>query len=253
MAWERNELYRLWRRSTDLDAEGPRGRTLDWDRMPSPHKEYPGTPRRELSGASALRLPPTPLWRALADRRSRRDLAGEPMSPEHLTALLWACQGVTARQGPYLLRTAPSAGALYPFETYVSVQAVEGWEPFLAHLHVPTFSLEVLQEGNHGRHLARAALGQGFLARSAAVFLWTAVLPRCAWKYGDRALRYLGLDLGHVCQNLALAAAALGLGCCPVAAFFDADVNQVLGVDGEGEFAYYLAAVGRVEPGTAAA
>ncbi|MDW7709830.1 MAG: SagB/ThcOx family dehydrogenase [Deferrisomatales bacterium] len=239
-------LYRRWREGTDLDPAGVRGRTLDWDRMPAPRKEYPEAPRRTLPGPSALRLPPTPLWRALADRRSRRDLEAAPIPPEHLAALLWACQGVTARQGPYLLRTAPSAGALFPFETYVSVQGVDGWEPCLTHFHVSSFSLEVLEPGDHGSRLARAALGQGFLARSAAVFLWTAVLPRCAWKYGDRALRYLGLDLGHVCQNLALAASALGLGCCPVAAFFDEEMNQVLGVDGADEFAYYLAAVGRV-------
>lgn len=247
------ELYRLWREGTDMDARGVRGRSLDWDRMPAPHKHYPGAPCRELPGSSALSLPPVPLWRALAERRSRRDLGGAPISPETLGTLLWACQGVTARQGPYLLRTAPSAGALYPFETYVSVQSVEGWEPCLAHLHLPTFTLEVLQEGHLGRHIAQAALGQGFLARAAAVFLWTAVVPRCAWKYGDRALRYLGLDLGHVCQNLALACAALDLGCCPVAAFFDEEINRLLGVDGEAEFAYYLAAVGPVEEGTEAA
>jgi len=70
------------------------------------------------------------------------------------------------------------------------------------------------------------------------------VLPRCAWKYGPRALRYLGLDLGHACQNLVLAAEAMGLHCCPVAAFLDRELNDVLEVDGEDEFAYYLAAVG---------
>lgn len=245
--WTDEELYRAWRRATDHTPEGLRGRTLDWANQPEPYKTYPGAPRRELPAPSSLRLPPVPLWQALADRRSRRGLSGDSISAEHLAALLWACQGVTARQGPYLLRTAPSAGALYPFETYVSIQAVEGWEPCLTHFHVPTFSLEVLREGHRGRDIAQAALGQGFLAESSVVFLWTAVLPRCAWKYRDRALRYLGLDLGHVCGNLALAAEALGVGCCSVAAFFDGEVNRVLGVDGEDEFAYYLAGVGPVE------
>jgi len=129
------------------------------------------------------------------------------------------------------------------------VQAVDGWEPCLTHLHLPRFRLAILQEGHLGRHLAQAALGQEFLARAAAVFLWTAVLPRCTWKYGDRALRYLG----HVCQNLALASAALGIGCCPVAAFFDQELNRLLGVDGETEFAYYLAAVGPLKPSDDAA
>jgi len=245
--WMHGELYRAWREATDHTPEKLRGKILDWANQPEPHKAYPGAPRRELPQPSSLRLPPTPVWQALANRRSRREFTGAPIPAEHLAALLWAATGVTARQGPYLLRTAPSAGALYPFETYVSVQAVKGWEPCLAHLHVPSFTLEVLREDHAGRDIARAALGQGFLNRCSVVFLWTAVLPRCAWKYGDRALRYLGLDLGHVCGNVVLSAEALGLGCCAVAAFFDGEVNRILDVDGEDEFAYYLAGVGPVE------
>lgn len=44
-----------------------------------------------------------------------------------------------------------------------------------------------------------------------------------------------------------LAATALGLGCCPVGAFFDGEVEQLVQVDGREEAALYLAAVGAVE------
>jgi len=237
----------LWRAATDLAPETLGGRTLDWSRMPAPFKEYPEAERITLP-APELRAPGAPgtpgLGDLLATRRSRRDFAPRPVPLEQVALLLWACQGVTARHGNHLLRTAPSAGALYPFETYVSLQCVDGVDPCLAHLHVPTFQLEVVHRGNAGRPLALACLAQGFVARAAVVLAWTAVLPRCSWKYGDRALRYLGLDLGHVCQNVALAAEELNLGCCPVAAFFDDELNRVLDVDGEAEFAYYLAAVG---------
>lgn len=233
--------YRAWRDATDLRLERLGTRSVDWSARPEPHKEYAGAPRLALP---QIEPEGADLWAALAGRRSRRELTGGPLSQDDLSALLWACQGITARQGPFLLRTAPSAGALYPFETYVSLQAVEGVPPCLTHLHVPSFSLEVLRQGSHGGALAKAALGQGFVARASAVFLWTAVYRRSAWKYGDRALRYLGLDLGHVGQNLCLAAEALNLGCCPVAAFVDDALNEVLGIDGEEEFAYYLAAVG---------
>jgi SagB-type dehydrogenase family enzyme len=64
------------------------------------------------------------------------------------------------------------------------------------------------------------------------------------WKYRERAIRYLFLDAGHICQNLMLAATALGLGSCPVGAFFDNEVEQLLQVDGEEEAVLYLAAVG---------
>ncbi len=247
MTRDGSDALRRWRDVTDLSLDRLSGRGLDWDARPAPHKTFPGAQRIPLPRPSALSPPPADLWQVLGDRRSRRAFSGAPIPPEHLAALLWACQGVTARQGPVLLRTAPSAGALYPFETYVSIQAVAGIEPCLAHLDVAGFALERIAGGHHGRALAAAALGQGFVARASAVFAWTAVYERAAWKYRDRALRYLGLDLGHLCQNLALAAEALGLGCCPVAAFLDREMNEVLGVDGGGEFAYYLAAVGPVQ------
>ena len=235
-----------WRRATDLDPDSLSARRLDWAARPPPFKEYPDRPRIPLPPAAKSLLTSTPLEEVLSNRRSRREFVGETISLAELAALLWACQGITARHGPYLLRTAPSAGALYPFETYVSVQAVDGLDPCLCHLNVSGFCLEVTASGHHGRAIALAALAQGFLERASAVVLWTAVYPRAAWKYGDRALRYIGLDLGHVCQNLVLAAEALGLGCCPVAAFFDRPMNELLGVDGREEFAYYLAAVGPV-------
>jgi SagB-type dehydrogenase family enzyme len=233
----------VWQEATDLD---PRrlGRTLDWENRPEAFKSYPGARRLELPRPLLAETTPFDLWAALSRRRSRRAYSARGITLGQLAALLWACQGVTARQGPYFLRTAPSAGALYPFETYVSLQRVEGCPAGLAHLHLPTFALEWVEEGDLGPHLAHACLNQSFLAQAAAVIVWTAVLPRGAWKYGDRALRYVGLDLGHACQNLALGAEALGLPCCSVAAFLDEEVNRLLGVDGREEFAYYLAAVG---------
>ena len=63
-------------------------------------------------------------------------------------------------------------------------------------------------------------------------------------KSRERAIRYIFLDAGHICQNLMLATTALGLGCCPVGAFFDGEVEQLAQVDGQEEVALYLAAVG---------
>jgi SagB-type dehydrogenase family enzyme len=68
------------------------------------------------------------------------------------------------------------------------------------------------------------------------------------YRYGERGYRYLHLDAGHVCQNLYLAAEAIGCGACAIAAFEDDEVNRVLGLDGEHRFAIYLGAVGKKEP-----
>ena len=121
---------------------------------------------------------------------------------------------------------------------------MESLESGLYHLFLPEWELELLSSGSLGKALAEAALGQEIMAYAAVDFVWTAVIPRSAWKYDQRAYRYIYLDAGHVCQNLYLACEALGLGCCAVGAFFDEDVNHLLGVDGENETVVYMAAAG---------
>lgn len=173
-----------------------------------------------------------------------RDFAPQAITLGALARLLWSVGGVREKRWGFLFRIVPSAGALYPVETYVMVNRVEGLDRGLYHLHVPTFSLELVKEGDHSRTLTRAALGQEMVATCGVTFIWTAVIDRCRVKYGERAFRYVYLDAGHVGQNLYLAATSLGLGCCTIGAFFDDEVNQVLGVDGLEETALYLGVVG---------
>ena len=59
----------------------------------------------------------------LIKRRSIREYKDEPLTLEELSQLLFACQGITDDYG---FRTAPSAGATYPLEIYVSVKNVVG-------------------------------------------------------------------------------------------------------------------------------
>ncbi|MGP8050437.1 MAG: SagB/ThcOx family dehydrogenase [Desulfobaccales bacterium] len=207
------------------------------------YKEYP-----EARGR--LRLDPeqgrtdADLWQCLSGRRSQRAYRERPLTRGELAALLWASQGATYASRGYLLRAAPSAGALYPVETYLAVHRVDGVEPGIWHFRVPDFSLELLQAGDFRHPLVRAGLSQDFLGAAGVVFIWTGVLNRAMWKYRERAIRYLFLDAGHICQNLMLAATALKLGVCPVGAFFDGEVEHLLQVDGVEETALYLAAVG---------
>ena len=99
----------------------------------------------------------------------------------------------------------------------------------------------------YGNKVAEAALGQSFMAKAGLVFIWSAILRRNMSKYGHRGLRYIFMDAGHICQNLLLAAEALGLGACPVAAFYDDELNTLLGLDGAEESVIYMAAVGAKE------
>jgi SagB-type dehydrogenase family enzyme len=186
------------------------------------------------------------LWDILDQRRSRRRYAPEPISMTTLSTLLWAIQGITLSARDYQFRTAPSAGALYPVETYLSIHRVSDLKQGMYHFNVLDFALEEIVQGNFGEHLTRAALDQAMVRRGAMLFIWTAIVLRSMSKYRNRCIRYIFMDAGHIAQNLQLAVTAMGLGCCPIGAFYDEEINQILRVDGEEETAIYLAAVGKL-------
>ncbi|MBV5306223.1 MAG: SagB/ThcOx family dehydrogenase [Desulfobulbaceae bacterium] len=181
----------------------------------------------------------------IQNRRSLRKYAPEPISLEHLAFLLWASQGITGQAGRYLFRSTPSAGALYPVETYLNVHSVTGLAPGLFHFDVQNFVLDRLTEEDQADAVARACLDQSFMAQAPVVFLWTGVFRRAMHKYGNRGVRYILLDAGHICQNVMIAAEAVGCGGCPVAAIYDSEINQLLQIDEEEESILYAASVGK--------
>jgi SagB-type dehydrogenase family enzyme len=211
--------------------------------------DYPGFVKH-FSDAPSVALPRVKdrggpsLWTAMGTRRSRRGFTSDPLSLEHLSQLCWAAQGVTAEMHGLPLRTTPSAGGLYPIETYVVANRVAGLERGVYHYYPVDHSLERLAEGDYGAAVAHAALDQGMCARAPAVFVWTAIVQRSRMKYGQRCYRYIYLDAGHVGHSVALAAEGLGLGLCAVGAFYDDEVEELVGADGEEEVAVYLACVG---------
>ena len=105
--------------------------------------------------------------------------------------------------------------------------------------------MERLRTGDLRHAAAQAALDQQMVARADVVFVWTAVFERCRWKYGPRAYRYIWLDVGHIAQNVALAAVALGLGSCQIAAIYDDEADTLLSLDSEREGVLYMTTVGR--------
>jgi len=218
---------------------------LDFEMQPSPRKLYP-----ESLQEVVLPTPTTkggvPLWDIIRERRSIRSYGRESMSLQQLAQLLWATQGITLRVREHGFRSAPSAGALYPIETYVLSNRVENLEPGLYHYDPSEASLQLLKQGDYGRLVARSALDQPMFEEAAAVFLWTAIIARSAWKYAERAYRYIYMDAGHIGQNLYLAAAGIGFGCCAAGAFYDEEINAFLEIDGREETAVYLAAVGKL-------
>lgn len=232
-----------FQKATQYRRDHMPGGTLDWANRPPTYKVYPEAPKVVLSAPQLEGG--QPIWDVLRTRRSARRYEEQPLPEQALSQLLWAAQGITASRQGFKLRTAPSAGALYPVETYVIVNSVADISPGVYHYGVEAHELEQLRTGNFRRQAAYAALDQEVAYRANVVFVWTGVFERSKWKYAQRAYRYVYLDAGHIAQNVALAAVALGLGSCHIAALYDEEVNELVGVDGVEESVVYLTSVGR--------
>jgi SagB-type dehydrogenase family enzyme len=209
---------------------------------PEPYKTYPESVKVVLPSFEPNRL--MTLHDAVARRKSVRDFRAQPITLGKLGYLLWASTGIRRVEQGYEFRNAPSAGALYPIETYIIANRVSELEPGAYHYGIRNHELERVRPGDLRRRIAAAALGQEMCAEAAAVFVWTAIFARCKWKYGQRAYRYVYLDAGHIAQNLALAAVSLDLGTCQIGALFDDEVNKLLDLDGIEESVVYMSVVG---------
>ena len=161
----------------------------------------------------------------LAKRRSVRGFSEKPLSLPAIARLLWAAQGVTSAEGG---RTAPSAGALYPLAVYVVAGNISGVTEGVHRYRPAAHALEPHFAGHPRHELAAAALGQAPIVAAPATIVIAADYGRTAARYGSRAQRYVHMEAGHVCQNIYLEAARLGLGTVVVGAFDDDRVHEVL-------------------------
>jgi len=180
------------------------------------------------------------LTEAFDKRRSVRDYTERSVTLAQLAQLLWAAQGVNDPSG---LRTAPSAGALYPLELVLVVGKVAGLDNGVYRYRPRHHALKLIAKADHRTRLAKAALGQAWIANNPAVLVITAVYERTTRKYGQRGKRYVHIEVGHAAQNVLLQAVALGLGAAVVGAFDDATVADVLGLPAS-EHPLYLLPVG---------
>lgn len=166
--------------------------------------------------------------RVLSERRSVREYRGDALSLEDVAQLLWAAQGVTEPRGG--LRTAPSAGALYPLETYLVAGSVSGLDAGLYHYLPAEHELVLVRSGDLRATLADVSLRQAAIGAAPVSIVVSAVFARTEGRYGGRAARYVPMEVGSVAQNVALQAVSLGLGSVFIGAFRDEEVSRVLGL-----------------------
>ena len=217
---------------------------------PQPPFEIPlekGKKVLDLPDPQSIDLGDFDLRKAIEIRRSLRRYTDQTLSLQELSYLLWLTQGVKKidEKRHVVWRTVPSAGCRHPFETYLSINRVEGLEKGLYRYVATKHQLVALQlDDTFNDHLTKACLGQRQVATSAVTFIWAAVPYRTVWRYSERSYRYLYLDAGHVCQNLHLAAESINCGICAIGAYNDDDMDELMGFNPPEMFVIYLASLG---------
>lgn len=227
-------------------ARWPHNVLTPGDETPDPGAEHLDAPYVTLPTAQRLDMP----FEELLERRaSCRNYGAKALPVDQLATILWVGygrRGVLPGGSIHIYeRTVPSAGAMYPLEIYVLARRVTGLPPGVHHYAIATHGLELLSDTPlSARFLADIFMGQPYATNAATVVVLTAVLGRTTKKYLDRGYRYALLEAGHVCQNMTLAAAALGLGCLSLGGFFDDMLAGLLGTLAEEEPPLYALALG---------
>lgn len=220
---------------------------------PQPPYEIPleeGKPLIDLPDPDTIDLGGYDLRQAIEERRSLRRYTEDSLTLEELSYLLWLTQGVKKvdEKRHVVWRTVPSAGCRHPFETYLSINRVDGLEPGLYRYVSTENKLVALRiDDTFNDQLTEACMNQRQVDTSAVTFIWAAVPYRTVWRYSERSYRYLYLDAGHVCQNLHLAAESINCGICAIGAYDDDAADELMGFNPPEMFVIYMASLGHRE------
>ncbi|GAB4275193.1 MAG: SagB/ThcOx family dehydrogenase [Candidatus Rifleibacteriota bacterium] len=168
------------------------------------------------------------LEQALKKRRSVRQYASTPLELAEVGQILWATQGVSSEKGGY--RTAPSAGALYPLETYLVAGEVRGLQPGIYHYDMNKHCLFPMKSGDFRSGLSNTVLGQKPPLNAPASVVLAGVFERTRIKYGYFGDRYVYMEAGHAGQNLCLQAVGLGLSALTIGSIEQEKLQALLGL-----------------------
>ncbi len=171
------------------------------------------------------------LEETIEKRRSRRSFKRTMLTKKQLSQLIWSAG------------KAPSAGATYPLALYAVIgeECVDDLDAGVYRRSDRGYSeLEMHKEGDLREELAVACLSQMFIADAPVSFVIAAEYERTTRRYGDRGVRYVYIEVGHVGQNIYLQCEALSLATVAIGAFYDDEVARVLNLPKEHKPIYMM-------------
>jgi SagB-type dehydrogenase family enzyme len=173
---------------------------------------------------------------AVMTRRSRRNFVSRPLGRQELQALM---------QTIWM----PDEGAFHPFHYVASgmiVGACEGLDSGQYWMDPHAHAIGQVRRGEFSADMSRIALNQSWMASAGLQFFFVAPLSVIEAVWGPRAYRYAMISAGRLAHRIYLGAAALGLGCCGIGAFYDRDASAILGL-GQLSALLYMVAAGPIK------
>lgn len=206
---------------------------LDWSQQPVPYKDY-------KIGHSV-------------DLKPYLEKAPETTDDQwhwwqRLSRLLIDSYGLTAKVmtfsgEPMYLRSAPSAGGLYPAELYLVSRGTSLLPAGLYNYQARTHSLWRFWDDHPWQDLQAACFWHPSLETTQLAIVVTTVFQRSTWRYQDRAYRRVFLDSGHLLGNIEIAGTLCDYRPHLIGGFADEKVNRLLYLNGEEESAIALLAL----------
>lgn len=224
----RHSIAQHYHERTKYDPQtiASKNKGLDWSKQPVPFKEY------KIGSAYDLKPYIQEKPEAFIDNTDAQWW-------QRLSRLLFCSYGLTAKMpsmgSAVYLRSAPSAGGLYPAEMYIVSRGTSLLPPGLYNYQCRSHSLMHYWESDVWQKLQEACFWHPALESSELAIIITSVFYRSAWRYEDRAYRRIFLDTGHLLGNIELAGAVTHYHPHLIGGFVDETVNELLYIDPQHE------------------
>jgi SagB-type dehydrogenase family enzyme len=206
----------------DPQTIASKSKGLDWSQQPYPFKEYKIGQTFDLKPYLSRQTVPQKgdFWR-------------------RISRILGFSYGLTAKiatmGSPLYLRSAPSAGGLYPAEVYLISRGTEFLPAGLYSYQGQSHSLLLFWESDVWTNLQSACFWNPVLENTDIAVVTSAIFYRSAWRYEDRAYRRIFLDTGHLLGNIELSASINDYRAHLIGGFNDSQMNELLYLDSEKE------------------
>ncbi|QOP40446.1 SagB/ThcOx family dehydrogenase [Sulfurimonas marina] len=193
---------------------------MDWATQPNPFREYKGTQKLQLPLALKHNTPPYHLLYT-------SDVPKAPLCKESISQLLQFSMAIAAWKSAgadkWAVRCNASSGNLHPTESYLILPPLLTDKAALFHYGPKDHQLELLSEFESSFFNS--------LPKGSFIVALSSISWREVWKYGERAFRYVQLDVGHAWQSIVTSAAMLGWSVQKLDGISDADLAKILGLN----------------------